>query len=298
MSEQIVRHEQFEYTKENPFQILNIIHTKDSETGSEALQHHWHSELEICHIMEGNLSTHVVDGQQISDKEGSVIVVNSDSIHNIIDNYDDVGMNHIGATVLIISRDFLKEAIPEFESMYFVPISEMGNKEMGQIMRKLSAYGNHPDEEKNIQPYEYLYIRGLVYELLHYLIKYRLSWRSVEMPINKAKNLERIKGAISYIENHYKEPLSQEEIAGKFYFSSGYFSRCFHKAMHMTFVEYVARYRSQQARHMLIGSDKTIMDIALDCGFTDSRRFIVSFKKIYGVTPLQYRKIEQNVKKR
>ncbi len=298
MSDQYVRYQQFDYTEENPFQILNIVRTPDSESGNEQLQHHWHSELEMCYVQAGNHTKHVVDGMQIDDLEGNVIIVNSDSIHNIIDNYDDVPVGSIAATVLIISREFLKSALPEFDSMYFIPFCEEGNKEMGKIMAELSRYGTSEVSEAKIQEFDYLYIKGLIYQLLHYLVKSRLSWKSVEMPVNKAKNLERIKGALAYIEEHYKEPLSQEEIAKRFYFSSGYFSRCFHKAMHMTFVEYVAQYRAQQARHLLINTDKSVMDIALECGFSDSRRFIIAFKKQYGVTPLKYRKIEHDVKKR
>lgn len=292
MSEQLVRYEQFEYSDKNPFQILNIIRYKDLETGSEALQHHWHSELEICYIHEGNKTRHVVDGREIIDTQGKVIVVNSDSIHNIIDCYDDVEIGHISATVFIISRDFLKELIPNYEQIYFAPENDQDNEDIGEIMYKLSKYGNQPDYTPEIGEIEIIHIKSLVYELIYRLMSTRLSWRSVELPVNKAKNLERIKGVVSYIEQHYKEPLSQSEMAKRFYFSDGYFSRYFHKTMNMTFVEYVSRYRNMQARNLLITSDKTVTEIALECGFADSRRFIISFKKQYGITPLQYRKVE------
>jgi AraC-like DNA-binding protein len=58
----------------------------------------------------------------------------------------------------------------------------------------------------------------------------------------------------------------------------------------MTFVEYVSKCRVHQARILLISTDMSVLDIALECGFSDSRRFIMSFKKEYGITPLQYRK--------
>lgn len=292
MSEQLVRYEQFEYSKDNPFQILNIIRTKDVKAGSEALQHHWHSELEICYIQEGNKTRHVVDGREILDTKGKVIVVNSDSIHNIIDCYDDVEIGHISATVLIISREFLKEVVPNYEQIYFTPENDNDNDIIGEILNKLSKYGNQLDGDPDVGEIEKIHIKALVYELIYRLMSTRLSWRSVELPVNKAKNLERIKGVVSYIEQHYREPLSQSEIAKKFYFSDGYFSRYFHKTMNITFVEYVSKYRNMQARNLLIATDKTVTEIAFECGFADSRRFIISFKKQYGITPLQYRKVE------
>ncbi len=301
MSEKNVSYEQFEYTAEAPFQILNVYYSNNMSEGAEKLEHHWHSELELTHILKGDKTVHVVDGQQIKDTCGKTIIVNSDSIHNIIADYSDIELGDVAATVLIISRSFLKETLPRYEEMYFIPDSKNGSEEIGSIMKRLTKYGNDIDGNPRMEEYDYLYVKGIVYELLYCLMKYRLAWRRDEFPINKAKNLERIKGAISYIENHYDEPLSQEEIAKKFYFSSGYFSRCFHNAMNMTFVEYVSKCRAHQARFMLISTDKSILDIALECGFSDSRRFILSFKKEYGITPLQYRKTERshsNVKKR
>ncbi len=293
MSEQLVRYEQFEYSKENPFQILNIYKRREKlDTIDEKLQHHWHSELEVCYIQEGNKTKHIVDGKEIIDTQGKVIVVNSDSIHNIIECYDDVEVGHISATVVIISREFLLSAIPNFEKIYFLPECD-DNENIAPTIKELSKYGNKFNGDSSISDFDWIHIKALVYELIYKLLETRHSLRNVELPINQAKNLERIKGVISYIEQHYKEQLSQAEIAEKFYFSNGYFSRYFHKAMNMTFVEYVAQYRNMQARNLLIMTDMSVMDIALECGFSDSRRFILSFKKQYGVTPLQYRKVER-----
>jgi len=292
MSEQLIRYEQFEYSKDIPFQILNIIRSRESESGNAALQHHWHSELEICYIQEGNHTKHVVDGKVISDTEGKVIVVNSDSIHNIIDVYDDVELGHISATVIIISKEFLNEVIPNYDQIYFAPENDSDNASLGEIMRELSKYGNQIDGTPNIGELDLIHIKALMYELVYRLMSTRLSWRNLELPVNKAKNLERIKGVVSYIEKHYKEPIFQSAVAQKFYFSDSYFSRYFHKTMNMTFVDYLSKYRNMQARTLLIATDKSVTEIAMECGFSDSRRFILSFKKQYGVTPLQYRKVE------
>jgi AraC-like DNA-binding protein len=58
----------------------------------------------------------------------------------------------------------------------------------------------------------------------------------------------------------------------------------------MTFKEYLSDYRVNMARNDLLNSDKSILEIALECGFTDARGYINAFKKIYGTTPFHYRK--------
>lgn len=81
-------------------------------------------------------------------------------------------------------------------------------------------------------------------------------------------------------------------MAEKFYFSKEYFARFFKKNTGMTFVQYLTKYRIQKARFQLIHSDASMLDIALDNGFCDDRRFILAFKSQYGITPFQYRKME------
>ena len=112
--------------------------------------------------------------------------------------------------------------------------------------------------------------------------------------INYLKNIERMKGVIQYVENHYTEPISQSAVAQKFYFSREYFSRYFKKTCGMTFTDYVTQYRLQKAKEDLIGSSASILEIALKNGFSDERRFINSFRKWFGTTPLQYRKKVKN----
>jgi AraC-like DNA-binding protein len=58
----------------------------------------------------------------------------------------------------------------------------------------------------------------------------------------------------------------------------------------MTFKEYLSDFRVNMAREDLQNSVKSILEIALAHGFTDARGYINAFKRIYGTTPLQYRK--------
>ena len=124
----------------------------------------------------------------------------------------------------------------------------------------------------------------------YYLMENGVRKRDQYFTINAQKDVERLKGILFYIRKHYKERFTQEEVAKRFYFSRGYFSSFFKDNTGQTFKEYLDGYRVEQARRDLIYSDKSVLDIALEHGFADSRGFINTFKKIYGITPLQYRK--------
>ena len=56
--------------------------------------------------------------------------------------------------------------------------------------------------------------------------------------------------------------------------------------------------RLDKARMLLKSTHKHIIDIALECGFSNEHSLILNFKKVYGLTPTQYRRSNYSLKKR
>ena len=74
-------------------------------------------------------------------------------------------------------------------------------------------------------------------------------------------------------------------------FSPNYLSRKFRAAAGIGLHEYIVFVRLQHAAQELVSTSDSITTIALRCGFSDSNYFKDSFKKKYGITPRNYRKI-------
>ena len=282
MSEIIETNQIFEYNGKNPFHIYNVRGNEESDRS--LLLNHWHTELEIVFPFIGH-SKHYIDGVCHVAEEEKMIIINSGSLHSIIPDESYKDCSEIVTLVLLISKQYLKERIPEIENLYFIMPEGKSRSEICKLMRCISEYASGTDDIENAN----LYIRGLVDLLLFYMCEDGVQSKDLIMPTNYYKNIERLRGVLSYIQEHYKEPLVQSMIAKNFYFSSEYFSRFFKKSTGFTFVEYVAKYRVQQAKNDIIYTDKNMLEIALDHGFSDSRRLIQAFKKEYGITPLQYR---------
>lgn len=100
---------------------------------------------------------------------------------------------------------------------------------------------------------------------------------------------ENISRAIEYINNNYFEPLTINEVANKYYISASYFKRLFKYFTSKTFVEYVTELRITNAVELLVKTDHTITDIAMNVGFNNVNHFNRVFKSKMGVSPLQYR---------
>ena len=95
---------------------------------------------------------------------------------------------------------------------------------------------------------------------------------------------------MTYIENNYKNPIDEVSLANKFGYTPTYFSKIFKKYANITYKEFLTKTRIAAAKQQLIESTRDVTSIAMDCGFSDVRGLINSFKKIEGITPNAYRK--------
>jgi len=102
---------------------------------------------------------------------------------------------------------------------------------------------------------------------------------------------QQILQAAHYICQNYMEPLTSADVAKAAGFSPNYLSRKFKLATGIGLHEYIVFVRLQHAAEELVSTSDSITTIALRCGFSDSNYFKDSFKKKYGVTPRNYRKL-------
>ena len=101
---------------------------------------------------------------------------------------------------------------------------------------------------------------------------------------------EKIQQAAKYICDHFRRPLSLEEVASQVYMSQTYFSKKFRKVTGMNFREYLLSVRIRAADELLLETNRSVSDIAAECGFGDANYFGDVFKKMMGVSPMKYRK--------
>ncbi len=95
---------------------------------------------------------------------------------------------------------------------------------------------------------------------------------------------------MEFIELHYMEELTVEQIAKSVSVSSSACLRCFHETLNTTPMRYVMETRLKKAAAQLRSTNKSAKDIALDCGFNDTSYFTKLFRQKYGCTPGNYRK--------
>jgi transcriptional regulator GlxA family with amidase domain len=100
---------------------------------------------------------------------------------------------------------------------------------------------------------------------------------------------EPIKKAQEFIEANYQEKITVDLLADMFAVGRRSFERRFKKATDNTVIEYIQRVKIEAAKRSFESSRKNINEVMYDVGYTDTKAFRTIFKKITGLTPIEYR---------
>lgn len=98
-----------------------------------------------------------------------------------------------------------------------------------------------------------------------------------------------IRQAQEFIEKNVTEKISVEELAVRFAIGRRHFERRFKKATNNTPVEYIQRVKIEAAKKDLESGRKTVNEVMYDVGYSDIKAFRTVFKKITGLSPIEYR---------
>ncbi len=100
-----------------------------------------------------------------------------------------------------------------------------------------------------------------------------------------------VRNAQAYVEEHYMEPVTLEEIARHVGLNETYLSSVFKKQTGKSLIDFLTHVRVQHAKELLINHHKSVNEIAEEVGFNDAKYFTKRFKKYTGLSPNEYRKL-------
>ena len=107
----------------------------------------------------------------------------------------------------------------------------------------------------------------------------------------EADTVRPVRMAKQYIQNHYSEPITQEEVSSAVGLSAAYFSALFKKVEGEGFAKYLINVRMEQAKVLLRETNTPVSKICQQVGYNDLKHFTHTFEKATGVKPSVYRKM-------
>lgn len=144
------------------------------------------------------------------------------------------------------------------------------------------------EEYRHSAVYSDFKLQCMLSELLLTIAEYRLPEENAS--VHPTTLTPPIIEAVYYMEKHYAENITIDDVAGVANYSASYFSRLFHVQLGKPYTEYLGSIRLKNAQRLLLSTDKSVTEIALESGYQYPGNLTAAFKKRTGMTPQQYRK--------
>lgn len=260
---------------------------------------HWHGELEINIVTQGKMECLIGD-ETILLEAGDAIYINQNVMHSLHPVGDEPGKFD---AVVFHPMLFFGYEKTYLNAKYLTPITAMSGLRYFLINREYARFADMTallDELVRVNDSARTGYELITKSCLCRFWVYLLEEFPVSIP-EKKESLSlselRAREAVLFIERHYQEPVTLDEIAAAIHVSKSECCRCFKKALHTTPFEYLMKYRIFMAS-VIIRQDSSrqmsFSELATTVGFNNASYFNKVFKSILGCTPTEYRKAIRN----
>lgn len=135
------------------------------------------------------------------------------------------------------------------------------------------------------------YGEGKLLSIAKVLEAYLLAmWQKEELCPKEEKRHWAVSLLLEYGKSHYAYPITLRDLSSLYYFNEKYVGRLFKEKTGITFHQYLTNIRLERACILLEEGEKSMTQIALECGFESSSYFNRCFQKAFSTTPRQYQK--------
>ena len=282
MNERRVQYDRIPFSDEL-FPIIINTHSRLSESAAMPRHYSWHEQLEVLYITEGRAVCECNFTRYVCNK-GDIVVINPCETHVV--EYLDCPCYYL---CLMVSPTLYSGRGDISGVKYIQPMSDRRIRFHNVITDNPKAEGALIDlfeEYKNAAPAYEMAVKGHLLRFLAELFRSEIAEDVTSRPQGSTAS---ISPALGYVSEHYTEEIGLDELSAACCMSRSYFCRCFKEITGRTPIGYVNEYRLTRARALLAAEDKSISEIALECGFSDSNYFSRLFAKCYGVSPIKFK---------
>ncbi len=269
--------------KEKAFYIdVALKHYKNASNTSAK---HFHSNIELIRSNFGKLKIDFLS-ESIILNEGDFIFINSSVPHNINAYLNENEHYCIKFEPFVINT---KTSRPLPEADYFFKLLPdyavfRKSRDSGYIHY---LFKRCKDNFTHNNFFKRLVLQAAIMEISAYIFERQL--KNFTLPDANDKNTIFFNTS-SYINKNYST-VTLEDAAKNVSMSYSYFSRVFKREFHTSFSKYITNIRVQKSMEFLTGTDMSIADIAMECGFSNLSHYIKCFKEEKGITPNKFRSI-------
>ena len=261
----------------------------------EAYEHgsflwHWHPEIELTWVMSGKIEYHVNE-MTYHLKQGDILFGNSSTLHAgyMEDNQE---CSYLSITFHPRFLYGYENSILQMKYVNFITSNDLWASllltenddfyvEMFERIQQIYALSQDSPEDYELQ------LHILLLQIWQKLYQHFSSLP--EPPTNSSLHIDRLRTIITYIEEHYNQELSLDEIASTINICKSECCRFFKKHMDMTIFDYILLLRIQKSLPLLRAGEN-ITKVSGMVGFASPSYYSAIFKKYMKCTPREYKK--------
>jgi AraC-like DNA-binding protein len=252
---------------------------------------HYHPELELIYFIDGKTSGIIGDGFEEFD-EGDLVLLGADFPHVLQEHVDYKNMNNkkppFGLIIQFVENFLGKEFITKPELEPIIKLFREAKRGLkfnpdviDQVSAKLLNLHLLNDTRKLISLLDILTILSESKDYTYLTSNsYNYSFSYDE---------DRMKNINEYLYQHFKDPISMEEIASVSNMTVTSFCRYFKSRTLKTFTQFLNELRISYACKLLNKDNYSVMDSCFECGYNSLSYFNRQFKAIMKMSPMQYK---------
>ncbi len=272
---------EYEIVRHSKFQNLHVLIV---EMGSRTP--HLHRDLELGLVLEGTLDILCSDHTEHLEA-GNLYLINALEMHAFHAIEHNVKILAIQTSYKIMNSFLTKPIIPRFPENPALHKMLSADSSTYRLLRTLCldlAAGYLTESADAFHTFfllsklQYLLIQDLPHSILS----------DADYQLMKKKP-DRLLSILDYIDANFQRKLLLDEIANREGFTLSYMSHFFKDSTGMSFQAYLKEKRFEKACRLLLTTDWKLLDISLNCGFSDIRFMTEVFREKTGLTPKEYR---------
>ena len=272
-----------------PFRIYTVEHQADTTC---ILPIHWHNEMEIIHVAEGN-AVFRIENREYAVRAGDALFVHPGELHS---GEGDPGVP-VRYHAIVFHFDWLSSLQQDrIQQRYLNPIAEgtarlpsllsaadERHAPLLELVRQILLCHEHrpPAFEMNL--------KALLLMLIAEVYRHGLAGRAEETVRSGRRCQRQIRQVLAYMEEHAGEKLDLNRLASVLSLSRSHFCKLFKTQTGMRPMEYLNYIRVIRAAQMLRSGNSSVLEAALESGFQNASYFTKWFKIFMNVTPSEYK---------
>ncbi len=265
-----------------------FLYTWKGTRSEDEASYHSHEFLEVAFVMSGE-GKYRIEDEIFTISEGDLLILNPGVRHQAL----FVKESLVPTTEFFVGASNIQ--IPGFAHNY-MPVPNGGHMihTTGELRQKLFKICSSMEVEKaSVREGRYFMLKAYLIQLLVLIIREQCEPAEPTTgyafeSVNKKYVVEQM---VNYLEDHYNEKISLDQIAENMYLSPFYISKIFKSETGDTPIRHLINIRLEKARELLAGGyGGSTQEVAAMVGYDDAYHFSKLFKKHYGITPSQAKK--------